>query len=201
MIILKWFLLIFLILSLILLLYFLFFSLLPTVKEESKVYDNPIFSDIELNYVIPREDSITESAKRAFVMCSADKEINDEFLKFNPGQSCVVASKVFDSGNKCLFSCLGLGDCVKSCPQEAIFIRNHTAVVSDLCVGCGLCIKSCPKGIIKMIKKDTDTHLVCSHTDSDLAGCSHNKKEENITSVEKKDFKLWKQCYKIIKRK
>lgn len=196
--VLAWFLVILLTFGLALLLYFLFFTLLPTIKSDSEIPEDPVFADIELNYVIPKEDEIPGSPKRAFVMCSSEKEINVEFLKFNPGQSCLVADAVFHSGNKCPFSCIGLGDCVKSCPQEAIFIKNHTAVVSNLCIGCGLCVKSCPKGIIRMVDKDAKSHLVCSNRDPDLAGCSHNKKEENFQRPEKKDFKIWEQCYKLL---
>lgn len=201
MIVLFWFLLIFLILGLSLLLYFLFYILLPSIKNpDSNITENPVFSETELNFVVPKPDKVPESAKVAFVMCTPEKEFNLEFLKFNPGQSCLVADTVFHSGNRCSFACIGLGDCVKTCPQEAIFIKNHTAVVSDLCIGCGLCVNTCPKKIIKLIDRNTKTHLVCSNKDPDLAGCSRNKKEENIQTVSKKDFKLWEQCYKIFKR-
>ncbi len=195
---LSWTLVVLIILCLALLLYFLFFTLLPSIKSEETEGMDPVFSDVEVNYVIPKDDEYEGSDKRAFVMCSSEKDFS-EFFKFNPGESCLVANEVFHSGTRCVFSCLGLGDCVKTCPQEAIFIKNHTAVVSDLCIGCGICVKSCPKNIIKMVDKDSNKELVCSNTDSELAGCSHNKKEENIQRDEKKDFKIWKQCYKLKK--
>ena len=61
---------------------------------------------------------------------------------------------------------MGLGSCVKVCPQGAITVRNGVAVVNRRkCVGCGLCAKACPKNLIELIP---ETHLVavqCSNRD------------------------------------
>jgi len=198
--ILAWFLLILLTLSLALLLYFLFYILFPSIKDQSDIDSDPVFSELELKYVIPEEDPVPQSEKRAFVMCSPEKKIKNAFLQFNPGQSCLLTNEVFTSGNKCKFACIGLGDCMKACPQEAIFIKNNTAVVSNLCIGCGSCVKTCPKGIIQMIDIDTKKYYTCSNHDPDLSGCSNPKKEEIVIRSDKKGFKIWKQCYKLIKR-
>jgi len=198
--VLFWFLVILLIFALGLLLLFLFNILIPSIREQSKNDSDPVFSEIELNYVLPEEEKPLMSDKRAFVMCSPEKTIKNAFLQFNPGQSCLLTNEVFHSGNKCAFACIGLGDCIKVCPQEAIYIKNNTAVVSNLCIGCGLCVPACPKGIIKMIDRETETYYKCSNHDPILAGCSSAKKEENVKRSEKKDFKIWAQCYKLIKR-
>lgn len=200
MIVLFWFLVILLIFALGLLLLFLFNVLIPSIKEQAQNEADPVFSELELNYVLPGEEQAPQSDKRAFVMCSPDKEIKNAFLQFNPGQSCLLTNEVFHSGNKCAFACIGLGDCVKVCPQEAISIKNNTALVSNLCIGCGLCVSACPKGIIKMIDRDAKTYYRCSNHEPDLAGCSNAKKEESVLRSDKKDFKIWTQCYKIMKR-
>lgn len=202
------------ILSLALLLYFLFFVLLPSIKSDISYSDDsdipndnnksdPVFSNIERNYVIPKEDFVPVSEKRAFVMCSAEKSFKCEKTSFNEGQSCLVVHSMFKSGNDCQFSCLGLGDCAKACPQNAISIKNNTAIVTNLCVGCGFCVGVCPKGIIKMITKNTKTQAACSNTDADdsLTTCSHLKKEENVVRADRKGFKIWEQCYKLLKPK
>ncbi|MCQ2585511.1 MAG: 4Fe-4S binding protein [Treponema sp.] len=198
--ILFWFLVILLIFALGLLLLFVFNVLIPSVKEQTENDSDSVFSELELNYVFPKEKQAPQSDKRAFVMCSPDKQIVNAFLQFNPGQSCLLTNEVFHSGNKCAFACIGLGDCVKVCPQEAIFIKNNTAVVSNLCTGCGLCVSACPKGIIKMIDGDAKTYYRCSNHEPDLAGCKSGKKEETVLRSDKKDFKIWSQCYKIVKR-
>ena len=198
--ILLWFLVILLIFALGLLLLFVFNVLIPSIKEQTENHSDSVFSELELNFVLPGEEQVAQSDKRAFVMCSPDKKIENAFLQFNPGQSCLLSNEIFHSGNKCSFACIGLGDCVKMCPQEAIFIKNNTAVVSNLCIGCGLCVSACPKGIIKMIDRDVKTYYRCSNHEHDLAGCSNAKKEETVYRSSKKDFKIWSQCYRILKR-
>lgn len=197
---LLWTLVILITLALALLIYFLFFILLPSIQGNNEINDDPVFSNIERNYVIAKEDEVPESEKKAFVMCSASKSFNCEKNTFNEGQSCLLVNSVFGSGNDCKFSCLGLGDCVKACPQNAIYIKNNTAVVSNLCIGCGLCITACPKGVIKMINKTSKTQTACCNKDSDdpLTSCSNYKKDENVERTDKKGFKIWVQCYKML---
>ena len=104
------------------------------------------------------------------------------------------------TGTDCKYSCIGLGDCVKACPQEAIKIINNTAVVTSLCIGCGRCIDVCPLNIIKLIPVDTNKMAVCSNCNHDPTSCSLIQKEKKIEWPEKKDFKIWSSCYKIIKK-
>ena len=41
--------------------------------------------------------------------------------------------------------CDGNGECVESCPTEAIQIKDNIAVVDeDLCEDCGVCEDACP---------------------------------------------------------
>lgn len=199
--VLAWILIIFLTLGLALLIFFLFGILLPSIYGESKIKDDPVFSQLEMSYVIPKEDVVNLSEKRAFVLCSPDKSFKCQKTIFNDGLSCLTANAVFSSSNDCKFSCLGLGDCVKACPQEAIYIKNQTAIVSSLCIGCGLCLNACPKGIIKLIPKTSKNEVICANTEKVLTSCSDLGKETTVVREEKKDFKLWQQCYKILKIK
>ncbi len=42
--------------------------------------------------------------------------------------------------------CIGCIHCVRSCPTEAIRIRNWKAVISpERCIECGMCVKVCPR--------------------------------------------------------
>lgn len=41
--------------------------------------------------------------------------------------------------------CIGCTNCIKSCPTEAIRVRNGKArIINDRCIDCGLCIQICP---------------------------------------------------------
>jgi len=43
--------------------------------------------------------------------------------------------------------CVGCGDCVSSCPRDAISLRDGQARTDrDACDGCGACVSACPQG-------------------------------------------------------
>lgn len=46
--------------------------------------------------------------------------------------------------------CTGCGDCVDSCPVEALSIENEKAVVNDECIDCGVCVEECPNGALSL---------------------------------------------------
>jgi Na+-translocating ferredoxin:NAD+ oxidoreductase subunit B len=189
-----------LILMLILVLFFMFAILLPAMKTQSFSVDNPLFSEIELKYVIPDIEQHKDISKHAVVLCSPDKSFSNQRLNYNPGQSCKIISQIYESINDCRFSCIGLGDCVKVCPQEAIVIKKNTAVVTNLCCGCGDCIGECPKHIIKLMPLEVKNYKICSNEEKSLTLCSDYKKEQNIEIPVKKGFKIWKTCYRMLSR-
>ena len=48
-------------------------------------------------------------------------------------------------------TCSGCGDCVDSCPVEAIEIKDEIAVVdADECTDCEACVDTCPTESISM---------------------------------------------------
>lgn len=50
-------------------------------------------------------------------------------------------------------SCVGFGDCVKACPQNAIDLNRENRIDYSLCDGCGICVQACPTGSYKMVGK------------------------------------------------
>ena len=59
-------------------------------------------------------------------------------------------------------TCIGCSHCMKSCPTEALRVRNGKAVLSpDRCIDCGNCFKVCPTKSIYVKQDDFDT---CSST-------------------------------------
>lgn len=71
--------------------------------------------------------------------------------------------------------CIGFGDCVKVCPQEAIIIRDGKAVITSLCNGCGKCIDFCPEKLISLVPE-----------------------QKNYEENSLKHFKFWSACYKLL---
>ena len=47
--------------------------------------------------------------------------------------------------------CIGCGNCVRSCKQNAIEIINGIATPNEKCILCGYCAKECPEFCIKVI--------------------------------------------------
>ena len=112
-----------------------------------------------------------------------------------------MVKDVHGSGTDCRYACIGLGDCAKVCPQQAIDIINHTAVVSSLCIGCGRCISVCPQKIITLVSKASMKMVICNNVNPDeRTSCSDKGKEENVQWNASKRFKIWSYCYRIIKR-
>lgn len=78
--------------------------------------------------------------------------------------SCKGVKMMFGGKNTCSFGCLGYGDCVDVCPQNAIDLFDGVSRIDkDMCVGCGLCSKTCPMGIINMIPKTAKVAIDCSN--------------------------------------
>lgn len=188
-----------------LILFFLSCILVPAVKEQTTIKENMLFSKIEHKFSKLEEDDDVEKIEptgmKAFVKCSCNKTFEkDRNLKIFNGQTCELVYSLYGSNNFCSFSCIGLGDCKKVCTQKSIVIKNGTAVIGDFCNGCGNCVKACPKGIITLIPEDQKKEIACSNTSDDFTTCSCFQKEEKVERPEKKLFKIWRYCYKLLFR-
>ncbi len=79
--------------------------------------------------------------------------------------SCASAASL-GSGlgvDSCPYSCLGLGDCVKVCPFDALELQDNMVIVNgNLCIGCGKCIGACPRGILELTPKRARVMVFCS---------------------------------------
>ncbi len=127
----------------------------------------------------------------AVVHCYGDCEHTSNKMDYVGIESCEAAKLMYGGQGKCVYGCIGFGDCVKVCPEGAICIQNGIAHIDTRkCIGCGLCTRTCPRGLISLIK-DVDCVLVtCSNTEKGAAvrsectnGCIGCKKcEKNCPS-------------------
>ena len=198
--ILKIILLIVFLLLLILLSFFTLYILIPSITKADKTKEDPLVPLTLSPVILPEEKKYVPSDKKAFVFCSCHKECKLDMTMFNSQYTCVMAKTVFGSALDCKYACLGFGDCVRICPQEAIRIENMTAIITSNCCGCGKCISICPQNIIDLIPSDTKKIVVCNNKSDEMTSCSKYKSEENISWNDKKDFKIWEYCYRIIRR-
>ena len=181
------------------LLMFLFYILFPSIKNQSKVMENPILADSEVNYIKPIVNQTEKSDMKAIVLCSSTKKFEMKRKIFNESYSCSLVYKYSGTGTPCKYSCIGLGDCVKICPQNAIFIKNNTAIISSQCIGCGKCVNICPLQIIRLIPTNTKEYTICANKSDEKSGCDEELKTQKVVWNEKKHFKIWATCYRIFK--
>ena len=102
----------------------------------------------------------------AFVRCKGTCEVTKNQGNYVGVQDCRSASLNGIRTADCDYGCLGLGSCVKVCPENAIRIADGVAVVNrNKCVGCGLCVKACPKGLIELVPESKRVIVQCRNKD------------------------------------
>jgi Na+-translocating ferredoxin:NAD+ oxidoreductase RNF subunit RnfB len=121
---------------------------------------------IELAGILGRSIDIEEK-RVAKVMCAGG--IGQAKLKghYTGARSC-IASRFASSGNKlCEYGCVGFGDCVKSCPFDAMYMDENElpVIVQERCTGCGICVVECPKSIIELHPVSRTLFVLCKNRD------------------------------------
>ncbi|NCB31263.1 MAG: 4Fe-4S dicluster domain-containing protein, partial [Clostridia bacterium] len=81
-------------------------------------------------------------------------------------ESCAMAATMAGGPKQCISACLGLGDCLRVCPFDAIEMENGIAKIrADKCVACGKCVDTCPRGIIHLTPADDTVFVACQNHD------------------------------------
>lgn len=104
--------------------------------------------------------------KVAAVHCSGDCDHTEDLVDYKGIDTCKAAKLIFGRKGKCGYGCLGLGDCMNACPEEAIYISGGIAhVAGKYCVGCGICARTCPNHLISLIPAKDSFVVACSNKD------------------------------------
>jgi len=99
----------------------------------------------------PPTGTARDAALKAIVLCGhIPPSIGKRFRTIGYAD-CRTMNRLFDGNIDCQSGCLGLGNCARACPGDAIVLRDGMIYVSDACNGCGLCVDACPKKLIKMV--------------------------------------------------
>ncbi len=118
--------------------------------------------------------------KTAFVRCNGDCDSTSKKNDYYGGvMSCSAAKLYFGGTGSCMYGCLGLGDCQRVCPHNAIYVINGVARIDrSTCVGCGICAATCPQKLIDLIPEPRRIGYMVACTNKDRGGvtrknCSH----------------------------
>lgn len=106
----------------------------------------------------------TDMDKVAVIRCMGQSDVVFEYEGIN---TCKAAVQLAGGYKTCPFGCLGLGDCLAVCPENAISIdveKNIAVVDQSKCIGCGLCTKECPNQLIEVVSAKLPQYLGCSYT-------------------------------------
>jgi RnfABCDGE-type electron transport complex B subunit len=86
--------------------------------------------------------------------------------------TCRAAAVVSGGGKECGWGCLGLGDCVSVCKQDAITLDMHGLPEVDMgkCTACNDCVLACPKALFSLQLAKHRLWVACrNRAEGDLA--------------------------------
>lgn len=102
--------------------------------------------------------------KVAYVGCNGKCGVAQVKYDYRGTKSCRAANISYNGDKVCTYACLGYGDCVAVCPQNAISVEEGVARIDPRkCIGCGMCVRECPNGIIHLINDTSRVVVECSN--------------------------------------
>lgn len=111
----------------------------------------------------------------ARLACAGGKHVAYTRARYAGLTTCRAAAVVSGGGKECAWGCLGLGDCVAVCDQDAIHLDAHGLPVVDSarCTACNDCVEVCPKGLFSLEAVSHKLWVACKNrADGDLAEAS-----------------------------
>lgn len=68
------------------------------------------------------------------------------------GLETCFAAHLMGGDKLCTYGCLGLADCVRACPFEAMAMGEDglPIIFEDKCTACGKCVEACPRGLLEL---------------------------------------------------
>lgn len=170
--------------------------LIPSLKSRDFNLEEVLFSASEISLKKIKNHSEKSNQKNknltAFVKNEPNKEDVKLFNYLGP-KNCEFFSQNYESEYENIENCLGFGNCVKFCPQNAIKIIDNTAYINELCSACGKCFNKCPKNLISLVEKKSNLKETLE---------SANLKTKNLNkvlSIFNRCFYFYSKCYKLFK--
>lgn len=156
--------------------FYLFCFFLPALKVKYEGISDSLSSELQFSDE-DIYDYVQPDFSKVAVINSGSANDEERRLIYKGEKNCRLFYETYTSEYKKTKLCIGFGDCIKACPQEAISVKNGRAVISGMCNGCGKCIDFCPINIISL-----------------------ENRENNFEESPVKGFKFWSACYKLLLR-
>lgn len=159
--------------------------------------------------------------KTARVKCAGTDDVCGDKLEYRGIETCAAASMAQEGPAACGYGCVGLGDCVRACKFNAIYIYHGVAdVIAARCTACGMCAAACPKKLIELVPVKAHHMVRCVNKDrgaitskSCKAGCIGCKRcttvcsvgavtvSDNLASIDTAKCRQCGECIKVCPRK
>jgi Na+-translocating ferredoxin:NAD+ oxidoreductase RNF subunit RnfB len=111
----------------------------------------------------------------ARLACAGGKHVAYTRARYAGLATCRAATVVSGGGKECAWGCLGLGDCVTVCEQQAISLDAHGLPQVDAakCTACNDCVEVCPKGLFSLESIKHQLWIACrNRAEGDAAEAS-----------------------------
>ncbi len=104
----------------------------------------------------------------ARIMCQGGDAEAAKKAEYIGIQSCLAADLMSGGEKQCSFGCMGFGDCVDSCPFDALYLHGNglPVVIEERCTGCGKCVDACPRGVIELHPESHRLFIICKNHDA-----------------------------------
>jgi electron transport complex protein RnfB len=116
--------------------------------------------------ILGQEVTVAE-AQIATLRCRGGLKESTERFRYLGVNDCKAAILIAGGNKSCIYGCLGMGNCVRICPFDAIHMGEDGLPVIDeeKCAGCGLCVAECPRNVLEMIPKSQKVYVACRSLD------------------------------------
>ncbi len=103
----------------------------------------------------------------ASIHCQGGKSKARSRFEYVGIKTCLSSHTTAGGPKACFYGCLGLGDCVRVCPFNALSMNKDDLPVVDenKCVACGKCVAVCPRKIITLVPRRKWTYVGCISKD------------------------------------
>jgi electron transport complex protein RnfB len=101
----------------------------------------------------------------ARLLCAGGTNVASQRAEYRGVETCGAAATVAGGGKGCVWGCLGLADCERSCDFGAIAMNAHglPVVEPEACTACGDCVEACPKELFTILPMAQSLLVQCKN--------------------------------------